>query len=185
MPKSINKGIEVRKSISSAALLCAVLLMPLLLSCSFEGEDITVFNTNDLESIQKEVPFTIILPAYLPEDIGLYTYMLQGPFNVGEGVLLGTIEYQKQGSDEDIIIEEQNSSFNIYSYPAADSESTYLDINGIKILEEKDPEELYPPNTPTKYGFGYSWNKNGTDFSVTISGYDQDECRKIVESMIK
>lgn len=134
--------------------------------------------------MQKQVPFTIILPTYLPDGIGPDPFM-QGPFKIDEEILLVKIEYQKRPSDKHIFIEEKNSSFNINSLPTPSSENTFLDINGITILEQKIPEVSPPPTSPTKYGFAYSWHENGTDININIFGYDRDECREVVKSMIK
>lgn len=173
---------------ATVSILCAlisafVLLIPL--SACGPG-NISDNPLGDLEEMQKEVPFTIILPTYLPDDIGPYPYMVQGPFKREEETLLIKIEYQKQGGDSGYIyIEEQNSSFYVNTDWASHPDRTYFDIMGVKVYEETTESVPYPPNEPIDYGFGYLWNKSGTDFLVDIFGYGQDECRKIVESMIQ
>jgi hypothetical protein len=43
------------------------------------------FHTNDLERAQEEIPFTIILPSYLPENMGLSTLKIYGPIKIDIG----------------------------------------------------------------------------------------------------
>ena len=169
----------------TTSILCAligafVLLIPLS-ACGISSNHLS-----DLEAIQKKVPFTIILPTYLPDDLGPDPYMVQGPFKIDEEILVIEIEYQRQGGDSGYIyIEEQNSLFYVNADWALHPDRTYLDITGIKVQEEMTEAVPYPTNEPINYGFRYVWNKSGTDFLVDIFGYDQDECRQIVESMIQ
>ncbi len=143
----------------------------------------------EVRKIQGKVPFTIILPTYLPNDIGPQPYLVQGPFKMNGETLLVKIGYQKRGSDNDtfkgIFIEEQNSSF----YTNTDSEShperTYLNFRGTKVHEEETEAVPYPPGDPVAHGFRYFWNRDGVDFHIDIFGYSKDECRKVIESMIK
>jgi hypothetical protein len=61
------------------------------------------------------------------------------------------------------------------------SSSIYLDISGIRVLEE---ESDLPWSDSTR-GLLYAWNQNGVHFNVIIDGFDRSECRKVIESMTK
>ena len=65
----------------SALLMLILVVAPLLSGCSADSDSEIYwfrdpngfFHTNDLGRAQEEISFTIILPTYLPEDMGLST----------------------------------------------------------------------------------------------------------------
>jgi hypothetical protein len=180
-----HRGVREIALLASILIIVCIFLPACLSACGVEKGP-SIYNIHTIDKLQEEVPFTIILPTYLPTDIGPDPYMVQGPFKRGEETLLIKIEYQKQGGGSGYVyIEEKNSLFYANADWALHPERTYLDIAGIKVQEEITEVVPYPPNEPIDYGFRYVWNKNGTDFLVDIFRYDQDECRKIVESMIQ
>ena len=140
-----------------------------------------------IENLQKEVPFTIVIPAYLPVGISPYPTGILGP---GKGrfsdssIMVG-FGYSKKGSNtEGIDIYEENYEVTfIPSYPS----SVYLNIRGVQVLEEES-ELVLPSESPSENkilnGYFYGWNRNGINFELTIYGYEIDEGRKVVESMI-
>ena len=144
-----------------------------------------VFHTNDLHKAQQEVPFIISLPNYLPNNIGPYPYLIEGPVGASaEDIITVRIMYQEKGdSDHAIFINEQNTSFNKY---LIDSDGNWFTVAEIKILEIKfDSKKLSSSETLVVSGFRYLWNQNDVDIDVDIFGYDQGEARKIIESMVR
>jgi hypothetical protein len=170
----------------ASTLIIACISLSLCFSGCGSVDEPSGYDTQAIEKLQEEVPFAIVVPTYLPDDIGPDPYIVQGPFKVDEEILWIEIEYQKRGgSGKVIIIDEQNSMFYVNADWASYPERTYLDIAGIKVREETTEAVPYPTDEPINYGFRYVWNKGGTDFLVDIFGYEKDECRKIIESMIQ
>jgi hypothetical protein len=178
---------------SIAALIGVVLLLTPLLACGSETAHRTYwftdppgrFHTNDVERAQEEIPFTIVLPTYLPDGIGPLPYMIEGPVKgtSDEQTVRLMIRYQDDGGDHVMFIDEQNSSF--YEHIVG-FEGTFLDIAGIQVLEdEMDSPVISSSGMEIHQGLQYKWHLDGVDFDVDIFGYDRDEARKIVTSMIQ
>jgi hypothetical protein len=143
-----------------------------------------VFHTNDLQRAQKEIPFTIVLPNYLPNDFSPCPYMIEGPLGASvEDTINVRITYQEKSiSDYAIFIDEQNTSFNTN---IMDSDGTWFTIAGVQIFEgEFDSEKLFSSETQIVMGLYYKWNQNGIDINVDFLGFEQNEARKVIESMV-
>ncbi len=171
-----------------ALLIAVVLLLIPLSACSLVNRN-SSYDYNAIEKVQKEVPFTIVIPTYFPKDIKPYPTVISGP---GEGafsdksIAIG-LTYEEKGTNNFIwIMEENHTSIAVPSRPS----SVYLDIEGTKVLEE-EAELPYWPNPSNSSdsdllrGILYDWNRSGVNFQVRIFGYDREECRKVIESMIK
>jgi len=132
-----------------------------------------------IASVQKKVPFTIIVPSYFPSDIRTIPSGISGP-NTNE--ITKSIEviitYYGDSSDKEIVVSEVN--INVNQVPNGSYET--FNINGVEVLDE-DIE--IGSATQITHGFLYTWNRNGINFEVDIYGYGQDEGKKVVESMIK
>ena len=168
-------------------LLIIALLAPTLFSCGLINRSYEETGSKIIETLQKEVPFTIVVPTYFPKDIKPYPGEVSGPDTISpaNSIEFG-LTYYGEGNDKFIRIMELNHE----SKPEpSSSNSSFLSINGISVLEE-DAELPIPSksNTPTGTtvikGILYDWNQKGINFQVYIFGYGKDESRKIIESMI-
>jgi hypothetical protein len=145
------------------------------------------YDTHAIEKLQKEVPFTIVVPTYFPEGIEPYPTAIGFPnTEAGPNEPVSISLTYERGTDNYIFITEGNRE--MIEIPSQSSYG-YLDIGGIQVLEEMGVPWLnsHQPssNASVPHGISYSWNRNGVHFNVYIIGYGQDECRKIVESMIQ
>lgn len=140
--------------------------------------------TNDLNRLQKEVPFNIILPEYLPENFPLSNSFLQPTYTKSldwdsvTGVSI-QIEYISLETLHCIEISESNYINNnegILSY----------DYKKLKIYESEEKTAFPAFNTRTVVNlYSYDWYQNDVGFSAIFYGYDKAMSKKIVESMIK
>ncbi len=172
-------------------ILSAILLLFSLTSsaCGLMNEN-SGYDTDIVEKLQKEVPFTIVIPTYFPDGIPPYPTGISGPSEgkTSESVGIGFSFYDDKDNRRFIFIGEENYTI---THISSDPTSIYLDIGGVQVLEEdintyvlSDPDD--PESTPELIqGALYRWNRDGVSFLVAIYGYDRDECRKVVESMIK
>jgi hypothetical protein len=140
-----------------------------------------MFHTSDLERAQQEIPFTITVPTYLPNDLDPDSpYEIGGPLkdsSQNENIEVW-ISYRAGGER---IIEIEENSQTIIMLPNPDANPIYLDISGIQVLQQE--ECLYGGTTIE--GLRFDWNQGGLTFSVLVFSYSQDEAIKIVESMIE
>jgi hypothetical protein len=129
-------------------------------------------NVNALiAKVQKEVPFTIIIPSYFPNGLSPSSINIGKPThdNDSNTTWLRIIYYIK-GTNK--VIDIQEDSLNATTFPSGPSETFIVD--NVKILsQEVNGQTLY------------SWNSNGVGFDVYMSGWGKDEGQKVVESMIK
>jgi hypothetical protein len=133
--------------------------------------------TWDAERLQKVVPFKIIFPKYLPEDLKAYPPELT-KMTLADSVTEIRISYQPLSGSGYIDIEENDS----VTEWVPNEDHTYLDISGTRVLEEKG---FYArPGYSDVPNMNYMWNRDNIDFRVIVTGYDKTEGRKIVESMI-
>jgi hypothetical protein len=140
------------------------------------------YRTNDITTAQKETPFTIILPIYLPKEFSTlpdFAGLAKKDFNNESPI---TITYQSY-KRVPIVIEEYNEIHNVIPSAVV---STYLIYSDVQVLEQetqlmsiKDDQSTLVP------GFIYTWNKNNVHFEVTIAEYGKEEAQKVIGSMIK
>ncbi len=167
----------------------AILLLIFLLGCpQSSGEDYLwvvdqgTFHTTDLERAQQEIPFTIIVPEYLPDNLDPYSpYLIEGPVKGSSGTEDIEIEVSYKAENKPRIDIIENSE-NILMLPSPDADPVYLDIAGIQVLQQEDNMYGYNINID---GLRFDWNQSGRTFMVRVFEYSQDEGIKIVESMIR
>ena len=140
-----------------------------------------MFHTSDLERAQQEIPFTIIVPTYLPDNLDPDSpYEIGGPLNdssENENITVW-ISYRAEGEH---IIEIEENSETFIMLPTSEFNPIYLDIAGVQVLQQ----ETYLYGGTTIEGIRFDWNQGGLTFSVLVFSYSQEEAIKIVESMIE
>jgi hypothetical protein len=132
--------------------------------------------TNDISRAQVETPFTIVVPRYIPKELGSAPFSIEGstskaqntnPFYKRVIILYGTVH-------SSISISEYIGTA---TYLPSDANHSYLEFVGIEVLEQlltQGNQEIIQ----------YHWNKEGIHFDVEINNYEKDVCRKIIASMI-
>lgn len=164
----------------------------ILTSCSTEGQTSTYetywresslgdVETNDLERLQELVPFEIILPEYLPEELENYHPDLgySKDVNVTGEIFIDVFFWTTQ-SPKRIIIEE-------FILPGLEDFLSTNDEFQYNILNFKDTKVLERVLEKTFHGqiaYIYRWIMNDVNYQMEIEGYSQDEARKVAESMI-
>lgn len=142
--------------------------------------DNNTFCTNDINRAQEEIPFLIILPKYLPEDIPPYPVTIEGPlkgtYTANKSVTL-KIRY---GNNRVINIMEENND--AICWPSSEYNHVYYNINGIDVLEQK---LIISVEDKVYESFHYTWNKNKISFMLMVYERSRSETRKVVESMIE
>jgi hypothetical protein len=137
------------------------------------------FHTNDLKRAQKEIPFTIVIPNYIPDILGNnYVYGIVGPFkdDTNNSVSVQITYVQK---DFQIYISEYNVLRVIQ--PNDELKPIYRDVDGIKVLQQ---EAQMAGGSGIIEGLRFNWNRNRLSFEVVIYNIPEEEGIKIVESMI-
>jgi hypothetical protein len=180
---------EAGKCRGKLAYLGVILLLTFLLGCpQGSGEETLwvvdshgIFHTSDLERAQQEIPFTIIVPEYLPDNLDPYSpYLVEGPVKGSSGNenIRVEVSYKAKNKPQIDIIE---NSETFLMLPNPDANPIYLEIAGIQVLQQD--ESIY--STPIIKGLRFDWNQSGRTFSVLVFSYSQDEGIKIVESMVR
>jgi hypothetical protein len=125
------------------------------------------------EQLQNSVPFKIIIPLYLPDDLKTRTPMIMPGYDDPDGATTLRIIYSFR--TKMIIIDEQNMGPVNYD---GQGKGAYIEINDTQIYE--GPSESIELGN----GFIYSWNISDINFNVLVFGYDQSNARKVIKSMI-
>ena len=139
------------------------------------------FSTRDIARAQKEIPFIIILPSYLPEDSQNRIPGIQGTlksFQEGEriGVEIMYALYPETILSGVIVIRENNYGISIGD-PESDHDLELVEIKGISVVKTKD--DWSPPIENW-----YCFNSKDIYYLVELHGLPNEESYKIVESMI-
>jgi hypothetical protein len=153
--------------------LAGLLILPAALSaCRADVSD-------DIKLVQKDTPFNIIIPTYIPEVMGTnYFQQITGPFK--DPALKDTyIKLRYIEEDYQIYVSEHDS--NSVMMPTGQLDPVYYEIDGTRVLRQI---ARFHSTSTTIEGLGYYWNKEGLAFSVEIANIDEEEGLKIVESMI-
>jgi hypothetical protein len=137
---------------------------------------------NDIEIAQKETPFEIVLPRYLPDDIHdlpVITGFAGDDFNCNYPV---NISYRRSGKGGIEIKEYCN-----YPVSQISGNLTELLYSGVKVFEEVSKTIGFDQNEKVIYVpvIYYTWDNNKIHFEVSIVEYEIDESRKIIRSMIE
>jgi hypothetical protein len=131
-----------------------------------------------IAEVQKDVPFTIIVPSYLPRGISIVPAGISGPTanEIHASVVMG-ITYGNS-SQKFVSVTEENVNISwVPTHPYV----TY-NINGVEVMSQS---VAIGSATKIISGLMYVWNRNGIHFEVDVYGYDQTQGNKVVESMIK
>ena len=147
-----------------------------------------IFATKDFERAQKEIPFTIILPTYLPYDQQDDNIPdIQGPlkdFQDHERIKVTvaySVDIQKEKRGLILIyecnyivslVDDENDS-DVYEY---NPDLELITIGNIPVIKTKDDW-----SSDTHY---YNFNSNNIYYLVEIHDIPVKECNKVVESMI-
>jgi len=126
------------------------------------------FSTNDIVRAQARVPFTIILPTYLPYTKQRFP-VINGPINCPGNTDMCEIRLTYAVSSGGLIV------IGEWQYPSEIPEvqgREYVDIAGTQVLKDKN-------NTT------FNFNSGGLGFNVYTKNVPGDEALKVVESIIK
>ena len=144
-----------------------------------------VVQTNDLERLQRETPFEIVLPVYLPVELS------DSPltFTKEVGVYTDTdvriqFTYTNYPTAKMITIDETN-----YQHgwtPNYENNPVYFEIDGTEVLRETNNGYVRDGEIYVLVDvYFYTWYRNSVSYVVHIRGYSETESRKIMESMIQ
>jgi hypothetical protein len=137
------------------------------------------FYTNDVSLAQKYIPFTIIVPTYIPKELGpKFTFEISGPADNNSTDIQLDIDYTNDNYV--IYISEFNNEFQ-WGLDAGRNPIIF-NIEGIQV--KREDATSFSPLGSVK-GYNYYWNKNGTSFLVGMFSFDENICEKLVRSMIQ
>jgi hypothetical protein len=125
-----------------------------------------------LDYLQKQVPFTIVIPTYFPPGISHNPVQIESPEQDPDKKPQIELSYQNEGLAHSMDITEDYEEIQM-------SANIIFEIRGIQINEE-----IGNFIRPEYSGSVYSWNLNGVNFNVMILGYDETTCRNVISSMI-
>jgi hypothetical protein len=137
------------------------------------------FFTNDVSLAQKYIPFSIVVPTYIPKELGSkYTFEISGPTDNNTVDIEVDIDYI---NDKYVIyISEYNHEYQ-WGLQAGTNPKVF-EIEGIQVKRE-DATSFSHFNEVK--GFNYYWNNNGTSFLVGVFSFNENVCEKLVRSMIQ
>jgi hypothetical protein len=188
--------VKLRIQLNILVLFGCILVLSQLPACStkntpastlMSSPSSTFVEQNEVTQMQKKIPFTIILPEYLPEEfndlppqlvsyigsknqvnLDVYYYSLTSPKRIS------ILEYVPSESLSPDILKKVNPDY------------TILEMNGIQVLEKKMLADVVR-NTQTirGYSYNYIWMLKDVYFLVELFELDQAESRKIIQSMIE
>lgn len=144
-----------------------------------------VIATTDYNRLQKMVNFKIVLLNYIPEELQKNPpFLIKSPvYNNPEAVKI-RIEYRISNCPRDIIIEEDNDT-SVNWGEALSPKPNHLNFSGIDVMEIKTLASYEDSGKRMDEDqYVYNWKQNDIKVDVVISGYDQIESRKVIESMI-
>lgn len=148
---------------------------------NFDGsvEYSSTIETNDIKRLQRLVPFTILFPEYLPEYIDRNyppALTMSHGQNSSEDVEINiAYTFTTTPNTHQIFITETNLMF---TFGADEDMLNHFNVGKIKVYEEKQ-------QGLSETDFRYTWNQENVGYDVLLCGYDQFECRKVIESIIK
>jgi hypothetical protein len=177
--------IKLLRFIIGVASLLGFLLV--LSSCGILSGTTTRDSDLFFDELQKEVPFTIIVPSYLPKDISPYPsgYLLPEKNPSYENPVMIGFGYSNRSESKFIDITQENGEVTFHSSRPS---SVYFEIGGTSILEEET--EVYAPSISLSdsgllHGIYYGWSHNGVSFTLSIFGYVTYEGIKIVVTILE
>jgi hypothetical protein len=140
------------------------------------------FYTKDLARAQKEIPFTIILPTYLPDNKHeVYLPDIDGPLSElrNDNEIEVNIKYGFNLGHElpGIIIITESNYISSLGDPELNPELEQVEIQGISVRKTKDD---WSPGSDAYYSF----NSKNIYYVVETHNLPNEESNKIIESMI-
>jgi hypothetical protein len=134
----------------------------------------------NFDTVQKQVAFKIVVPAYLPDDFNSRIVFSRIANAAGQPIAGVHLELWTNSFMRVIIIDEEGGQV----------EFQPEDIDSVIFLKEtrfveRQVDHYLGKGIGVKTGFGYHWTKNNVTFFTRIYDYDIGECRKIVGSMIQ
>jgi hypothetical protein len=165
-----------------------VLLSSLALISACTNDTGSTSVNNKLMQLQKEIPFKIILPKYLPPEFNGTSPKMdihEDPFDKVKHL---TIYYYAKDSPEELFFNESIPQEILPDETLAKIffEDTPIELAGKTVFEHVGISNVIRSNQKIKLpSCSYFWNNNGVHFVAEVSGYDQTESRNIIESMIK
>lgn len=141
------------------------------------------FCTNDLARAQAEIPFTILLPTYIPdkrEDAPLP--QIEGPLRISSSdneieVIIRYLVYLGSDIPGHVFITERNSPISLGD-PELDPELELIEICGKQVVKTEGNFALGP-------GVWFSFNLDNIYFVVEVYNLPTEEAVKVVESLIE
>lgn len=139
------------------------------------------FYTKDLERAQQEIPFSLLLPAYLPETgNGPYSPDINGPLRQTQNPnIMVEIKYDLGGESKTlkiVIIKEANVSYSLPD-PALNPQLEQIEILGVSVVKTR---EDWSPDTDVYYSFNFE----GIYYFIETHNLPNIEVYTMVESMI-
>ncbi len=190
-----------KTSLAITSLLLLILILPQLPACSsvnqvastpttFWNKNAGTIETNDVARLQKELPFIIILPEYLPDGLQSYKLIINYPY-LDQIKELTIIYYDLKNAREIQIFE--GPPVDGYPRPLAPGllakmhpDYVPIELAGEEVLEFIGYGEIIRSAKAIQVSScQYIWERNNLHFSSDILGYDKTEARKIIESMIR
>jgi hypothetical protein len=172
--------------------LISILYVILLSSCGKPGvyinrnngkvwivDDSGGIQTNDLSRLQQAVPYKVVIPAYLPAEVSSAPVMFIKTIGMNSNSDVD-VHFSYSNSPKSVTIDEVNNPFNWV--PNTENGDSYIQINGIKVLQM--PSINFIGNVTVNV-YSYAWQANGVSFTLDVWDYNQDESKKVAESMIK
>jgi hypothetical protein len=137
-------------------------------------------NIPNFDTVQKQVAFKIVVPAYLPDDFNSRIVLSRIANAAGQPIAGVHLEFWTKSFMRVIVIDEE----------AGRSECEPQEIDSVIFLKktrfvERQVDYYLGKGIGVKTGFSYDWTKDNVTFDTCVYGYDIGECRKIVESMIQ
>jgi len=145
------------------------------------------FNTNDLARAQKEIPFPIIIPTYLPKNNPKKVFPdIEGPLsrfqdeNNIEIIIRYGLDIGNYLPGAVMIYESNCESYHGFSTGDTeyDPDLEQIEIERILVVKTKD-------NFSAGFDAYYSYNSEDIYYNVETHGIPNEESNKIVESMVK
>ena len=153
---------NMRNRILAVALIVGLVFVVLVHGCGGK--------TIDIAQIQKDTPFAIIIPTYIPEKLGSdYTFQIKGPI---EDPVLHSIEVDINYANQATKIYISEQSHMSVMIPNEELEPVYYEIAGTKVLRQKTG---LITSTGEVEGISFDWNPSGLTFSVEIFNISEEE----------
>jgi hypothetical protein len=149
--------------------------------------------TNDYERLQKTLPFSLILPKYIPAELKRYPPKFKKSSNTIETITetalveevvveVGIIYEAFSGDFRTVNITENDSA---YPWPEYD-QYQFWDFNGVTIQEYTFKSANLSSEDKKEEEFtSYMWYWHDLRIEANFRGYNQAESRKIVASMFE